>query len=108
MPSWSHGRVVLIGDAAHATAPVWAQWAALAMEDELDHAELLGTREDWDRVVLESEHSRRPRIEHVVAATDRLSRMAGLPSLFRIAIVPLAGPRSYRAAFQPLRAPVVS
>jgi 2-polyprenyl-6-methoxyphenol hydroxylase-like FAD-dependent oxidoreductase len=82
--------------------------AALAMEDALVLAELLGTRADWDRVGLEYERRRRARVEHVVAATDRLSRMAGLPSLFRDAIVPLAGPRSYRAAYQPLRAPVVS
>ena len=32
---WHHGRVVLIGDAAHATAPVWAQGAALAAENAL-------------------------------------------------------------------------
>jgi len=108
MPSWSRGRVVLIGDAAHATAPVWAQGAALAIEDALVLAELLATREDWDRVGLEYEQRRRPRVEHVVAATDRLSRMAGMPSLLRNALMPLAGPRSYRAAYQPLRAPVVS
>ena len=108
MPNWSHGRVVLIGDAAHATAPVWAQGAALAIEDAQVLAELVGTREDWDRVGLEYERRRRPRVQHVVAATDRLSRMARMPSLFRNALMPLAGPSSYRAAYQPLRAPVVS
>ena len=30
--TWHRGRVVLIGDAAHATAPVWAQGAALAAD----------------------------------------------------------------------------
>ena len=38
---WSRGRVALIGDAAHATAPVWAQGAALALEDGLVLADLL-------------------------------------------------------------------
>lgn len=108
MPNWSHCRVVLLGDAAHATAPVWAQGAALALEDAQVLADLLATREDWDRVGLEYERRRRPRIEHVVAATDRLSRMAGMPNLFRDALMPLAGRRTYRAAYQPLRAPVVS
>lgn len=108
MPNWSHGNVVLIGDAAHATAPVWAQGAALAIEDAQVLAELLASCEDWDRVGVEYERRRRARVEHVVAATDRLSRMAGLPSLFRDALMPLAGPRSYRATYQPLRAPVVS
>jgi 2-polyprenyl-6-methoxyphenol hydroxylase-like FAD-dependent oxidoreductase len=35
LDSWHRGRVVLIGDAAHATAPVWAQGAALAAEEAL-------------------------------------------------------------------------
>ncbi len=30
---WHHGRLVLIGDAAHATGPVWAQGVAMALED---------------------------------------------------------------------------
>lgn len=108
MPRWSDGRALLVGDAAHATAPVWAQGAALAIEDAQVLAELLGTSEDWDGVGLEYERRRRPRVDHVVAATDRLSRMAGIPNLFRDVIMPLAGPPSYRAAYQPLRAPVTS
>jgi 2-polyprenyl-6-methoxyphenol hydroxylase-like FAD-dependent oxidoreductase len=106
MPAWSSGRALLIGDAAHATAPMWAQGAALAIEDAQVLAELLGTSENWDQVGSEYERRRRPRVEHVVAATDRLSRMAGMPKLFRDALMPLAGPRSYRAAYQPLRTPV--
>lgn len=39
LDSWHRGRVVLIGDAAHATAPVWAQGAAPAAEDALVLAE---------------------------------------------------------------------
>ena len=108
MSNWSHGRVLLIGDTAHATAPVWAQGAALAIEDAQVLAELLGTGDNWDRVGLEYERRRRPRVEHVAAVTDRLSRMADMPSLFRDALMPLAGPRSYRAAYQQLRTPVTS
>ncbi|HET9302649.1 MAG TPA: FAD-dependent monooxygenase, partial [Propionibacteriaceae bacterium] len=39
LESWHSGRIVLIGDAAHAMAPVWAQGAALAVEDALVLAE---------------------------------------------------------------------
>lgn len=104
---WSQGRTVLIGDAAHATAPVWAQGAALAFEDALVLAELLATQEDWSQVGPAYERQRRPRVTHVQAMTDRLSRAAGLPIWLRDAILPLVGPRSYRETYRPLRTPVL-
>jgi len=106
LDSWHRGRVVLIGDAAHATAPVWAQGAALAAEDALVLAELLATRDDWATVGGEFEQLRRRRVEHVQKMTNRLSRTAGLPGWLRDAIAPVVGPRSYRETFGPLRDPV--
>jgi 2-polyprenyl-6-methoxyphenol hydroxylase-like FAD-dependent oxidoreductase len=79
LDSWHRSRVMLIGDAAHATAPVWAQGAALAAEDALVLAELLATHDDWATVGGEFERRRRPRVEHVQRMTDRLSRTGGLP-----------------------------
>jgi 2-polyprenyl-6-methoxyphenol hydroxylase-like FAD-dependent oxidoreductase len=108
LDSWHRSRVVLIGDAAHATAPVWAQGAAMAAEDALVLAELLATRDDWAAVGGEFERRRRPRVEHVQKMTDRLSRTAGLPGWLRDAIVPVLGPRTYRETFAPLREPVVA
>lgn len=105
---WSQGRVVLIGDAAHATAPVWAQGAALAVEDALVLAEQLAAQQDWSQVGPAYERQRRPRVTHVQAMTDRLSRAAGLPTWLRDAILPFVGPRSYRETYRPLRTPVVS
>jgi 2-polyprenyl-6-methoxyphenol hydroxylase-like FAD-dependent oxidoreductase len=43
-PPWHRGRVVLIGDAAHATSPHVGQGAAMAMEDALVLAEELSGR----------------------------------------------------------------
>jgi len=103
---WHQGRVVLIGDAAHATAPVWAQGAALAAEDALVLAELLATREDWTTVGGEFEARRRPRVQHVQKMTDRMSRSAGLPGWLRDAILPVVGPVTYRKTFGALREPV--
>ena len=40
-PSWCDGRVVLIGDAAHATSPNMAQGASMALEDALVLARML-------------------------------------------------------------------
>ncbi|WP_407651548.1 FAD-dependent monooxygenase [Actinoplanes sandaracinus] len=101
---WSAGRCVLVGDAAHATAPVWAQGAALAVEDGLVLADLLATA-DWDTVGSGYERLRRERITHVRSATDRFSRAAALPSWLRHLIMPMIGPRTYRETYGRLRHP---
>jgi 2-polyprenyl-6-methoxyphenol hydroxylase-like FAD-dependent oxidoreductase len=104
---WSRGRLVLIGDAAHATGPVWAQGAAMALEDCLVLADLLAARSDWSSVGAEFERLRRPRVGHVQAATDKMSRLAGLPGRLRDVVAPVLGPRAYREAYGPLRTPVI-
>ena len=103
---WSRGRLALIGDAAHATAPVWAQGAALALEDAIVLADLLAARADWTGVGAEFERLRRPRVAHVQAATDRMSRLAAMPGRLRDLLAPVLGPRTYHHTYGPLRAPV--
>ncbi|GJD65531.1 FAD-dependent monooxygenase [Methylobacterium frigidaeris] len=106
IPAWTRDRVVLVGDAAHATAPVWAQGAALALEDALVLADLLAGADDWRAAGAEYERLRRPRVAHVQAMTDRLSRTARLPGWVRNALLPIIGPRSYQATYAPLRTAV--
>ena len=98
---WHRGRVLLIGDAAHATGPVWAQGAAMALEDALVLADLLGRHRDWTGVGAAYEQGRRARVDHVRAATDSMSRLARLPSWLRDFTAPALGPRAYRKAYQP-------
>jgi 2-polyprenyl-6-methoxyphenol hydroxylase-like FAD-dependent oxidoreductase len=105
--AWTTGRVVLLGDAAHATAPVWAQGAALAMEDALVLADILRRSDSWSDAGAELARRRRSRVEHVQAMTDRLSRAARLPSVVRDLILPAVGPRTYRATYGALRTSVV-
>ncbi len=50
-PSSHQRRVVLIGDAAHAFPPLLAQGAAMAIEDAVTLAELIGTNDDLDEVL---------------------------------------------------------
>ena len=106
---WHHGRLVLIGDAAHATGPVWAQGVAMALEDALVLGELLAQTpsEHWDEVGPTFERLRRPRIEHVQSATDKMSRLAALPGWLRDLVAPILGPKNYRAAYAPLRSPAI-
>jgi 2-polyprenyl-6-methoxyphenol hydroxylase-like FAD-dependent oxidoreductase len=106
VPRWTVGRTALIGDAAHATAPVWAEGAALAAEDAIVLARLLAEHEDWATVGDEYERLRRPRVAHVQAMTDRLSRAAGLPTWLRDLLLPVVGPRSYRSTYTPLKTPI--
>ena len=103
---WHTGRLVLIGDAAHATGPIWAQGVALALEDALILGRLLTSipTDDWGRVGLQFERLRRPRVGHVQSATDKMSRLAALPGWLRDVTAPVLGPRSYRGAYAPLRA----
>jgi 2-polyprenyl-6-methoxyphenol hydroxylase-like FAD-dependent oxidoreductase len=104
---WSQGRVVLAGDAAHATAPVWAQGAAMAIEDALVLSGLLARQDDWSAIGPEYERRRRRRVAHVQAMTDRMSRAAGMPAWLRNVVLPFVGPRTYRATYSPLKTPAV-
>jgi len=68
LPRWSTGRVVLIGDAAHAVAPHSGQGASMALEDAQMLAKLL--REDSDDLPATFacfERERRPRTDRVIA-----------------------------------------
>lgn len=103
LPAWSDRRIVLVGDAAHAMAPVWAQGAAMALEDALTLAELLAGATNLAAVGAQYEARRRARVDHVSAMTDRMSRAAQLPSIVRDLLLPLIGPRSYAATYGPLK-----
>ncbi len=47
-PPWYRGRVLLIGDAAHATTPQLAMGGAIALEDGIVLAELLAAHDELD------------------------------------------------------------
>jgi salicylate hydroxylase len=64
----NNGRVVLIGDAAHATVPYLAQGAAMSIEDGAALAECLDLADNMDMVpfVLKAfEEVRKPRCETI-------------------------------------------
>ncbi|MEU6356755.1 FAD-dependent oxidoreductase [Streptomyces sp. NPDC047072] len=72
---WHRGRVVLVGDAAHACPPTFAQGAAMSLEDVQVLAELLTGGADWDDRLLTAYQARRiPRVRMVVDASVQLGR----------------------------------
>jgi 2-polyprenyl-6-methoxyphenol hydroxylase-like FAD-dependent oxidoreductase len=71
LPTWSRGRTLLIGDAAHATSPHAGQGASLALEDALRLACLMQEGEEYAVTFDKFERERRPRAERVVALARR-------------------------------------
>jgi 2-polyprenyl-6-methoxyphenol hydroxylase-like FAD-dependent oxidoreductase len=80
LPHWSNGRVVLVGDAAHATTPGVGQGAAQAIEDAVVLAERLAVGGDLATALGEYEATRRPRAEAVLKLSRRVDKTAQLAS----------------------------
>jgi FAD-dependent urate hydroxylase len=76
--SYHRGRVLVIGDAAHAFSPLLAQGAAMAIEDAVALAELLAGSGDIDQVLRCYEARRRPRVETMRAAVRRRTIARGM------------------------------
>jgi len=73
---WSKGRVLLIGDAAHATTPNMGQGAAMALEDTWVLCEMLASATSWDEVIPRFVERREPRVRFIVDQSRRIGRMA--------------------------------
>jgi 2-polyprenyl-6-methoxyphenol hydroxylase-like FAD-dependent oxidoreductase len=102
-PSWTADGWALVGDAAHATSPVMAQGAAMAMEDALVLAECLAGAA-VQRALGDYERRRRPRAGFVQAQAHRRDRARGLPPAVRDLVLRTAGARIYHANYHRLLA----
>jgi 2-polyprenyl-6-methoxyphenol hydroxylase-like FAD-dependent oxidoreductase len=80
LPRWSVGRVVLMGDAAHATTPGVGQGAAQAIEDAVALTESLNRAGDIEIALADYERTRRPRTELVRKLSRRADKAAQLAS----------------------------
>jgi FAD-dependent urate hydroxylase len=72
------GRVVLLGDAAHATTPSMAQGGSMAAEDALVLAEELAAATDINYALARYASRRQPRTSHVQEATAMRNSLAAL------------------------------
>lgn len=68
---WSKGRVVLIGDAAHASTPFWANGASMAIEDAVLLAQLLSDGGELSDILEQWEKRRYPRCIFVQEGSKR-------------------------------------
>jgi salicylate hydroxylase len=93
---WVHGRIALLGDAAHAMPPYLAQGAAMAMEDSAVLAHHLRSAPDLTSALRGYEIGRRARVMQVSTATTDTAKIyhaAGLAAHGRDLALRLAGAR---------------
>ncbi len=103
LDSWRRGRVVLVGDAAHATSPNMAEGAAMALEDALVLAECLRRVGTIPAALSAFETRRRTRTDWVRIQTHRRDRTRYLPALVRSIVLRTHGRRIFRSNYRSLR-----
>ena len=78
LPRWHRGRMVLVGDSAHAPSPSSGQGASLAAESAVQLARCLRDLPDVPSAFAAYEELRRPRVEKVAARAARTNSSKGL------------------------------
>jgi 2-polyprenyl-6-methoxyphenol hydroxylase-like FAD-dependent oxidoreductase len=104
LDSWSRGRALLVGDAAHAMSPNMAQGAAMAVEDALVLAECLSEQSSIEMALSAYEARRRPRVGWVLQMTRRRDRIRHLHPTLRHGPLRTFGNHIYRSHYRPLLA----
>ena len=92
LPKWHSGRMMVIGDAAHAPTPTSGQGASLSIEDAVVLAKCLRDLPDPQQAFTRFEALRRPRVERIIKQAARINsnKAAGpVGRVFRDAILPL-------------------
>jgi 2-polyprenyl-6-methoxyphenol hydroxylase-like FAD-dependent oxidoreductase len=106
LDTWSRGRVVLLGDAAHATTPGIGQGAAQAIEDAVVIGRSLAEATDPAKAVDEYEARRRPRAMLVLKMSRRADKAGQLDGRLacgvRNAIVRLLPAAAQRRQWAPI------
>jgi 2-polyprenyl-6-methoxyphenol hydroxylase-like FAD-dependent oxidoreductase len=102
LPEWRKGRVLLIGDAAHASSPMMGQGGCMAVEDAAVLAQLLETSPSIDAALDAFSPRRRPRVDWVQAQSDKLGRNALAPAAARDPVIKERGAQAFRDRYAPL------
>jgi 2-polyprenyl-6-methoxyphenol hydroxylase-like FAD-dependent oxidoreductase len=92
LPLWHKGRMIVIGDAAHAPSPTSGQGAALAIEDGVVLARCLRDQTSPQAAFAQFEAARRPRVERIIKWAARMNngKAAGpVGRVLRDAMLPL-------------------
>lgn len=104
LDAWGRGRVLLIGDAAHAMSPNMACGCAMAFEDALVLADQIEHTGIHIGIAAAFRHRRAPRVDWLRKQTNQRDRLRNFPQAIRNALLRRLAERTYRANYQPLLA----
>ncbi|HWW85563.1 MAG TPA: FAD-dependent monooxygenase [Vicinamibacterales bacterium] len=102
IPQWYIGRVVLVGDAAHASSPMMGQGGCMAMEDACVLAEELHASTTVESALMKYVNRRKPRVEWVQRQSMAVGDILKVPSAVRNPSMREAGNQMMQARFNPL------
>lgn len=83
LPRWHRGRMIVIGDAAHAPSPSSGQGASLSIEDALVLAQCVRDLGTTPTALKRFEALRRPRVERIVKSAARINSNKAATGLAR-------------------------
>jgi len=102
LDEWYRGRVVLIGDAAHAGPPHMGEGGCMAMEDALVLADVLHQEDSVESALEAYVRRRRPRADWVQAQSRAAAQAWVLPPAVRNAALRERGDQMFRDRYRPL------
>jgi FAD-dependent urate hydroxylase len=92
LPNWHRGRMIVIGDAAHAPSPSSGQGASLAIEDAVLLGKVLRDLPDPGQAFPTVVQARRPRVERIIkqaARTNSNKATTGVGRVLRDVMLPV-------------------
>jgi 2-polyprenyl-6-methoxyphenol hydroxylase-like FAD-dependent oxidoreductase len=101
---WHKGRIVLIGDAAHASSPMMGQGGCMAIEDAAVLAELLKSAKSIEDALDAYVLRRRARVDWVQSQSGALGQSVLLPPAVRDGVIREKGAQAFQARYAPLLA----
>lgn len=102
VPHWYRGRMVLVGDAAHAPSNSSGQGASLALESAVQLARCLRDLPDIPSAYATFERLRRSRVEKVAARAAKINH-AKAPGAVMKALMPILMPLMMKTVMNPER-----
>ena len=103
---WYSGRVLLIGDAAHASSPLMGQGGCMALEDDYVLAEVLRSAPNLESALNAYVTKRTPRVQWVQQQSRTVAQSFLLPPTVRNAALRERGNRLMQERYSPLIASI--